>query len=92
MLSSGVKLKTGDSHSILDIENKLRLNPAGNIHIGNHVWLGQDVIVLKNSTIGENSVVGIRSIINKSFGKNLLLAGVPSKIIKEHINWDRERL
>jgi len=92
MLSSGVKFKTGDSHSIIDAEKNIRINPAGNIYIGNHVWIGQDVIVLKNTTVGDNCVIGIRSLVGKTFDENLLIAGTPAKILKEKINWTRERL
>ena len=92
MLSSGIKFKTGDSHSIIDSEKNIRINPAGNIYIGNHVWIGQEVIVLKNTTIGDNCVIGIRSLVAKTFDENLLIAGTPAKILKEKINWIRERL
>lgn len=92
MLSSGIKFKTGDSHSIIDSDKNFRINPAGNIYIGNHVWIGQEAIVLKNTKIGDNCVIGIRSIVTKDFGENLLIAGMPAKIIKENINWTRERL
>jgi acetyltransferase-like isoleucine patch superfamily enzyme len=92
MISSGVKFKTGDSHSIIDTEKNIRINPAGNITIGNHVWIGQEVILLKNTTIGDNSIVGIRSLVTKNFENNVLIAGIPAKIIKEKINWTRERI
>jgi len=92
MLSSGVKFKTGDSHSILDAEGK-RINFAGDIYIGNHVWIGQDVVLLKNSIIKDESIIGLRSVIsNKEFEKNSLIVGMPAKVIKENINWLRERI
>jgi acetyltransferase-like isoleucine patch superfamily enzyme len=92
MLSSGIKFKTGDSHSIINSDSNTRINPAGNIEIGNHVWLGQDVILLKNSVIGDNCVVGIKSLVNKQFHENLLIVGSPAKVLKENINWLRERI
>jgi len=92
MLSSGIKFKTGDSHSILDDEKNIRINPAGNIHVGNHVWIGQESIILKNTKIGDNCVVGIRSLVTKKFEDRLLIGGTPAKIIKEKINWTRERI
>jgi acetyltransferase-like isoleucine patch superfamily enzyme len=92
MLSAGIKFKTGDSHSILDSEKKMRLNPAGDIHIGNHVWIGQDAIILKNTQISDNCVIGIRSLVTKKFEDGLLIAGIPARVVKEKINWTRERI
>ena len=34
-------------------------------------------------TIGENSIIGANSLVNKSIGKNSLAAGSPAKILKE---------
>ena len=92
MLSSGIKFKTGDSHSIINSDKNVRINPDGNVNIGDHVWIGQEVIILKNTHIGDNCVIGIRSLVTKDFGENLLVAGIPAKIIKQKINWTRERL
>ncbi|MFV0199828.1 acyltransferase [Empedobacter falsenii] len=93
MLSSNIRIVTTDSHSIIDNSTGLRLNLSDNVNIGNHVWLGANVCILKGSYISDNSIVGINSIVNKNFKKsNVILAGQPAKIIKEDINWDRERI
>ena len=54
----------------------------GKIIIGKNVWLGQDVTVLKNSVIGDGCVVGAKSLINKKFEDEVVIAGNPAKIIK----------
>jgi len=92
MFSSGIKLLTGDSHSIIDLESQKRINYANNIKIGPHVWIGADVVVLKGVEIGKDSIVGSRSIVTKKYGPNVIIAGSPAKIIKENITWDRERV
>ncbi len=92
MLSSDVELRTGDSHSIIDIETKKRLNSAQNIEVDNHVWIGARSIILKGVTIGKNSVIGINSIVTKNVTNNSVAAGIPAKVIKNHIDWNRERI
>lgn len=93
MFSSGIKIITGDSHSIINLENNQRINYAGNIIIGNHVWIGADVLILKGSEINNDSVVASRSIVTKKhINTNVLLMGSPAKILKENITWDRERI
>lgn len=92
MFSSGIKLLTGDSHSIIDLESGKRINYASNIKISSHVWFGADVVILKGVEIGSNSIVGSRSIVTKKYGSNLIIVGSPAKTIKENITWERERI
>ena len=41
-----------------------------------------NVIVLKNSSIGKNTIVAAGSIVSGSFPDNAIVGGVPAKIIK----------
>lgn len=44
----------------------------------------------KNTKIPDDSIVGWGSIVTKVFHEpNIILAGIPAKIIKRGINWDR---
>jgi len=56
----------------------------GPVKIGNNVWLPARNIVLPNVTIGDNSVIGIGSIINKDIPAGSLAVGSPCKVIKEN--------
>ncbi|PIP78539.1 MAG: transferase [Ignavibacteria bacterium CG22_combo_CG10-13_8_21_14_all_37_15] len=55
------------------------------ITIEDNVWLGEGVKVLKGVTIGKNSVIGAGSIVTKSIPANVIAAGNPCRIIKQHI-------
>lgn len=91
MISSYVQIRTGDSHSILDKDGN-RINPAASIYIGDHCWLGEGCKVMKGVTLGCNSIVGTGAIVTKSFGDNILLGGLPAKVLKENITWDEKRI
>lgn len=52
------------------------------ITIGDNVWLGGGVTILPGVTLGDNVVVGAGSVVTKSFGDNVLIAGNPARIIK----------
>ena len=67
------------TNSILHRE---RLNTAP-IEIGNNVWLGEKVTVLKGVTIGDNTVVGAGSVVTRSLPANCVAAGCPAKPIRE---------
>jgi len=56
----------------------------GPVNIGNNVWLPARSIVLPNVSIGDNTVIGIGSIINKNIPSGSLAAGTPCKVIKEN--------
>ena len=57
----------------------------GPVKIGKNVWLPARSIVLPNVTIGDNVVVGINSIVNRSLPDGSLAAGLPCKVIKENM-------
>ena len=86
----GVQIRTGDSHSIFD-ENCIRINSAESVTIGDHCWIGQGSKVLKGVTLNNDVVVSTGAIVTKSFGSNTLIGGVPAKMLKEKIKWDKER-
>lgn len=54
----------------------------GSVKIGSNVWLGRGVMVLKDSVIGDNSIVAAGSVVTKKFIENKILGGVPAKVIK----------
>ena len=56
----------------------------GPVHIGANVWLPARCIVLPNVEIGENTVIGIGSVINKNIPSRCLAAGSPCKVLKEN--------
>ena len=82
-----VTLRTGDSHSVLDVDGK-RTNPSRSIVVGKHVWVAQQVIILKGSSIADDSVVGSGTVIaGQAFPVGSEIVGNPARILKEHINW-----
>ena len=94
MFSNDIHIRYSDAHTIYDEKTKEVLNrPIRPVEIGNHVWVCNGVSILKNSKISDNSVVGKSTVVTKSFDKsNVILEGVPAKIIKENINWDRDSI
>jgi len=53
------------------------------IIIGNNVWIGANVTILKGVKVGDNSIIGAGSVVVKNIPKNCIVAGNPAKIIKE---------
>ena len=93
MFSREISVHTSDFHSIIDMTCNERMNPPRSIGIGDHVWIGEGAFIAKGSRIGSGSVVGYLSYVNgKTFGENMVIAGVPAKALKENVSWSREKL
>ena len=80
MLAPGVKLLS-EGHPI-EPGQRQRLT-AGKIHIHRNVWLGANATVLQGVTIGENSVVAAGALVTADVPPNVVVGGVPAKILKQ---------
>lgn len=91
LFSSEIVFRTGDSHSILDLEGN-RTNPSQDIVIEDHVWLGHRVLINKGVRIGADNIVGTAAVVTKSIPEtHTVIAGIPAKVVKKDINWCAER-
>jgi acetyltransferase-like isoleucine patch superfamily enzyme len=91
-----VRAVTDDMHGIFDIASGERINRRGShVRIDRHVWLGLQALVLPGAEIGEDCVIGARSVVSGSLPPKTLCVGAPARVIREGITWhieDRERL
>ncbi|WP_088840930.1 acyltransferase [Listeria sp. ILCC797] len=89
MFSFGSWIRTSDVHPIYQIESGERLNRPASVLIGDHVWIGQDVKLLKGATIGSSSIVGANAIVTSVVPNNAVVAGNPARVVKESVFWER---
>lgn len=52
------------------------------IYIGENVFIGAHVIILKGVRIGNNAVIGAGAVITKDVAENAVVAGSPQRMIK----------
>lgn len=74
---ANVLIMDGDGH--LDDPRSGKSKP---VHIGDNVWLGTDVKVMKGVTIGANSLIGAGSIVTKDIPANVIAVGSPCRVIR----------
>lgn len=92
LFSSETVIRTGDSHSVLDKENR-RINVSEDVIIEDHVWVGYRANILKGTHIKKNSVVSTGAIVTHKFDEaGIVIAGIPAKEVKSKINWSSERI
>lgn len=93
LFSANITLRAGDSHSVVDAETGKRINKSRNITIGEHVWIGNSVIITKGAQIGPHSVIATGSVVTgKTFPDNCAIGGNPAKVVKEGISWKAEKI
>ncbi|MBS1520017.1 MAG: sugar O-acetyltransferase [Bacteroidetes bacterium] len=50
--------------------------------IKKNAWIGAGAIILPGVTVGENSVVAAGAVVNKDVPANIIVGGVPAKVIR----------
>jgi carbonic anhydrase/acetyltransferase-like protein (isoleucine patch superfamily) len=89
LFSHGIWVRNTDMHPIYRIADGERMNPAADVVIGRHVWIGQDVKMSKGATIGPDSVIGTSAVVSGAIPANCVAAGVPAKVLQQGTRWDR---
>lgn len=64
-------------YSVSTIDNK-----KGKVVLKKNCKIGTHSVIMPGVTIGENSIVGALSFVNKDIPKNVVAAGIPAKVIK----------
>lgn len=95
-LMDGAEIKIGDNcfigpncgmytaaHPIFFEERNKGLEKALPINIGDNVWIGGDVTILPGASIGNNSVIGAKSLVTKDIPANVVAFGNPCRVIRK---------
>lgn len=89
MLAENIDIWSTDAHPIYKDDGKI-VNPSRPINIGKHVWLGKGSRILKGVNIGTNSIIAMGAIVTADIPNNTICAGIPAKVIKENVNWNKQ--
>ncbi|MBR4711013.1 MAG: acyltransferase [Clostridia bacterium] len=94
-IASGVTFVTHDiSYQVLNNLYKTNVfkEKAGNIVIGDNVFIGGGTMILYNVRIGNNVIVGAGSVVTRDLPDNSVCAGVPCRKIGEFDDFVQKRL
>ena len=89
MFSSNIKIRTGElPHKIYNNLTGENLDCSEEVFIGSNVWLGEDVYLTKRVTLPNNTIVGAKSVVTRSFEQEYtVIAGNPAKVVKYNTAW-----
>jgi len=82
LIGQNVIIMDHEAHGI-DPDKRRQIGEIGKVIIGKNTWLGNNVTILKNSEIGDNSIVATGAVVSGKFPANHIIGGIPAKIIKE---------
>lgn len=92
LFSSDIQMRTGDSHSVLDMEGR-RINASEDIVLGDHVWVGTKAFLNKGASVASHSIIGACAVVTKAFEEpHCAIAGVPAKVVKRDVDWSIRRI
>lgn len=81
-ITEGVTILThGFDWSVLQGMYGEVLGSAGEVVIGNNVFIGMNTTVLKGVHIGNNVIIGAGSLINKDIPDNVVVVGNPGRVV-----------
>jgi acetyltransferase-like isoleucine patch superfamily enzyme len=71
-------------HGVVEVDRPIRAQGIykRDVRVGNNVWIGYGVAILRGVTVGDNSVLGTSTIVSKDVPANAVAAGVPVRVIR----------
>jgi acetyltransferase-like isoleucine patch superfamily enzyme len=73
-----------DADHVISTEENIRESGyhAQSIRIGNNVWIGRSVAILKGVSIGDNAVIAANAVVTKDVAAGSVVGGVPAHALK----------
>ena len=81
LIGQNVVIMDHEAHGISYLKRR-EIGEIGIVILGRNVWVGNNVTILKNTEIGNNTIVAAGAVVSGKFPANVIIGGVPAKIIK----------
>lgn len=87
IIAQNVVLRASD-HEFKDINIPIKEqgHTGGKIIIGDDCWIGANVVITRNVTIGSHSIVAAGAVVTKDVEPFSIVGGVPARLIRKRTN------
>jgi Acetyltransferase (isoleucine patch superfamily) len=85
LISRHVFIFDDDHHAFLNEQGE-RINPAKEVIIGDHVWIGLRCTILRGAKIGEGAVIAADSLVGGKINAGTMASGNPARSYSE-VKW-----
>lgn len=83
LIAELVSIRDHDHTSVrTGIATRLQGEVVAPVRIGNNVWLGAKVTVLKGVSIGDGAIVGANAVVSSDLPRGAVAVGIPARIVK----------
>jgi acetyltransferase-like isoleucine patch superfamily enzyme len=71
-------------HGTVEVERPIRVQGIykRDVVVGSNVWIGYGASFLRGVRVGDNSVVGTYSVVNRDVPANAVVGGIPAKVLR----------
>ena len=81
-ITANVNILSHDySWSVIKAYSGQLLGGVGPVFIGNNVFIGSGATILMNTHIGNNCIIGAKSLVSGHFPDNSVIAGCPARVV-----------
>lgn len=85
-LGTLVNTKASVHHEVI-INEYCEISPGatllGGVHLGSYCQVGASAVILPKVKVGNHVIIGAGAVVNKDLPDNVMVAGVPARILKE---------
>jgi len=91
LLSYNTIVRCGEvPHLIFDRNTGAYLDVTEPVIIGNHVWIGEDVLITKRAGLADDTIVAARAVVTKRFEEShVAVGGNPARVLRRDLEWVR---
>jgi acetyltransferase-like isoleucine patch superfamily enzyme len=83
VIASNVNIIDTNGHEVYSKNRTIGRDKPLEIILEDNVWIGLNVIILKGTRIGRNSIVSAGSVVKGNFEENSIITGNPAKVVKK---------
>ncbi len=88
LIAGGSSIRDNDGHSSVAAERRLGIPASSDaikpVIIGNDVWIGAGVRIMKGVRIGDRSIIAAGAIVTADIPEDVVAAGIPARVVRNN--------